>query len=45
MYFEYLNHFRTWNLGHIDNLYNTVPNHHNDAKEVHWGDIGPSPEA
>ena len=41
----FLNHFRTWNLAHLDITYNTVPNSHYDAKEVNWGDYGPSPDA
>ena len=42
---QYLNHFRTWNLAHLDITYNTVPNRHFDVLEVHWSDYRPSPEA
>ena len=42
---HYLNHFRTWNLAHLDITYNTVPSRHFEVLEVHWSDYGPSPEA
>ena len=45
MYFEFLNHFRTWNLNHTGVPYYTVPNREYDALEVAWSEIGHSPEA